>query len=333
MPPFSKSNLLAYKLLSVVFTFLLLQGCACYDDSCSYEPGTVALWSDNNERLAVVITDYGDDTSTKDNSRSVATLDLGGTNLSHVYSLDSEQYLSYYSVLKNYMILTKDSSSSLGIRQYQRLDLSNLNLETLVTNDKTCTHYHVTPSLDGSVLAIIEVAGQENGFFVNNDPNYSRSHYQVYSSNADSNTGCHKLAMKVTLVNVDNNETITEFLNEQINLSYSVSRTNSMSLNLNVHWSNQGLIINTHSHDKTYTIFNTDGTTADYDFPQDCYPLVTSSSGVSQQNIEAKAFIILDNGIYSQNNTVELTDLSSKSEEDYSWQDHVPTVGQEICVL
>jgi hypothetical protein len=155
----------------------------------------------------------------------------------------------------------------------------------------------------------------------------------VYSSNADSNTGCNKLAMKVTLVNVDNNETITEFLNEQINLSYSVSRTNSMSLNLKVHWSNQGLIINTHSHDKTYTIFNTDGTTANYDFPQDCYPLATSSSGVSQQNIEAKAFIILDNGIYSQNNTVELTDLSSKSEKDYSWQDYVPTVGQDICVL
>jgi hypothetical protein len=316
-----------------ILCLALLQGCACNNDTCPYEPGTVALWSDNNERLSAVITDYGDDTSTKDNLRSVVTLDLDGSNISHVYGLGSEQYLNYYSALKNYMIFSSYGSSGFGIRQYQRLDLDNLNLETLVTSDEACVNRHVVPSLDGSVLAIVEVAGQENGFYVNNDPEYSFIHYQSYFDNADSNTGCNKLTMTVTLVDVDNNETITEFLNEEINLSYSVSRTNSMSVDLKIYWSNQGVIIKSNSQDKIYSMFNLDGTKADYDFPQDCYPLATSSSYVSQQNIEAKAFVILDNGVYSQDNKVELTDLSAKSQEDYSWNDHVPSVGQDICVL
>jgi len=322
-------------LVFVVIVCSLLQGCACPsgDDTCNYEPGTVALWSDNNEKLAVVVTDYGDSKSDKDNSRSIATIDLDGSNISHVKELDSEQSLGYYSALKNYMILSSYDISGLRIQQYQRLDLNNLNLETLVTNDDICIHRHLIPSLDGAVLGIIEIAGQENGFYVNNDPDYSATRYHRYSDNADSNTGCNKLTMKVTLVDVDTNETVTEFLNVAINLPYYVSMTNSMSAPLNMYWSNQGLIINTQSQNEIYSIFNSNGSTAIYDLPQNCYPLATSSSDVSQENIRAKAHIILDDGIYSQINKVELTDLSDKISGDYSWQDYVPTVGQEICVL
>ncbi|MFT4764753.1 MAG: hypothetical protein ACI9OH_001855 [Oleispira sp.] len=322
-------------LASIVMGCTLLQGCACPsgDDTCHYEPGIVALWSDNNEKLAVVVTDYGDSKSDKDNSRSIATVDLDGRNISHVKELDSEQSLGYYSALKNYMILSSYDLSGLRIQQYQRLDLNNLNLETLVTNEDVCIHRHVIPSLDGAVLGIIEIAGQENGFYVNNDPDYSATRYHRYSENADSNAGCNKLTMKVTLVDVDTNETITEFLNVAINLPYYVSLTNSMSVPLNMYWSNQGVIINTHSQDEIYSIFNSNGSTAIYDLPPNCYPLATSSSDVSQENIRAKAHIILDNGIYSKNNKVELTDLSDKASSDFSWQDYVPTVGQEICVL
>lgn len=322
-------------LVFVVIVCSLLQGCACPsgDDTCNYEPGTVALWSDNNEKLAVVVTDYGDSKSDKDNSRSIATIDLDGSNISHVKELDSEQSLGYYSALKNYMILSSYDISGLRIQQYQRLDLNNLNLETLVKSDGVCIHRHVIPSLNGEVLGIIEIAGQENGFFINKYPEYSNVGNQWYPDNADSNTGCNKLTMKVTLVDVDNNETITEFLNVTINLPYYVSLTNSMSVHLNMYWSNQGLIIKTHSTDEIHSIFNPDGSTAIYDLPNNCYPLASTSSEVSQDNIQAKVYVILDNGIYSKNNKVELTDLSDKISDDFSWQDYVPSVGQNICVL
>jgi len=347
MTLFREINNQAFKLLTIVgiFFLALLQGCACSNDTdtCNYEAGTVALWSDNNEKLAVVVTDYGDSTSVNDNFQSIVTLDLDGRNIAHVYGnsnvlsyeyrLKSEQYLNYYSALKNYIILATNNHSGIGVRQYQRLDLDNLNLETLVTNDETCISRHVLPSLDGAVLAIIEVAGQENGFFVFDDPEYSNVRYKQYFDNADSNTGCNKLTMKVTLVDVDTKEAIAEFLNEEINLSYFVSRTNSMSVDLNMYWSNQGLIIKTNSQNKIYSIFNLESTTAVYDFPKNCYPLATSSSYVSQQNIEAKAFVILDNGIYSTDNKVELTDLSVKGQEYDSWDHYVPSVGQDICVL
>jgi hypothetical protein len=106
-----------------------------------------------------------------------------------------------------------------------------------------------------------------------------------------------------------------------------------MSANLKMYWSNQGLIINTNHQDKIYSIFNLDGTTTAYNFPQNCYPLATSSSYVSQKNVEARAFVILDNGIYSTDNKVYLKDLSDKSKEDFSWDYYVPSVGQDICVL
>lgn len=331
----AKKYVIRILLASVAMSFSLLQGCACGidDDTCNYEPGVVALWSDNNEKLAVVVTDYGDNTSDRDNSRSIATLDLDGSDTSHAMELASEQLLNYFSASNNYMILASENSSSVGIRQYQRLDLDNMNLETLVTSDGTCVHRHVIPSLDGNVLGVVEITGQENGSFVNTDPNYSGMNYQWYYDNADSNTGCNKLVMKVTLIDEETNEVVTEFLNEEISLGYSVSRTNSMSIDLNMYWSNQGLIINTHSVDKTYSIFKLDGSNEAYSFPQNCYPLATSSSYVSKDNERAKVFVILDDGLYSQDNKVELSDLSASSRDDYSWIENVPSVGQEICVL
>lgn len=319
MTPFGKLILPAYQLLAVIVIFLFLQGCACNDDSCNYKPGTIAVWSDDNKKMAVIVTDFGDDIKKKDNKHSIFTLNADGSGVAHLYELENDKSVFYYSLIHNYMLLTNTSILNNNFLEYYRLDLNNNNLETIYINETPCFERKILPSKDGSIWAKVDISAEST---------------PLVRGDGEFTVGCKNLTMKVSHVSAIDNEEIASFTEPNLLVGYNVSfPEKAISAKINMYWSDKGLIIETNSQDKIYSIFNLDGTTAAYEFPKNCYPLATSSSIISKNNIEAKAFIVLDNGMYNQDARVELTDLSTKTKENYAWNANVPSVGQEICVL
>jgi hypothetical protein len=174
------------RMILVFVCFLVLQGCTeCNDDTCGYNSKTIGLWSDDNSKLAGIFIDYGDDKSTGDNTYSIFTLNPDGSDFDLLYELESKQVLENYSSIQNYMILTTPHPSGLESRRYTKLDLESLNTEILATNDQPCLDRKILPSLDGSVLAVVEVTGQEDG----------------YLDDKDGISGCKNLSMTVDFIN------------------------------------------------------------------------------------------------------------------------------------
>jgi hypothetical protein len=319
-------------LLTVMILSVLLQGCECTNDACLYSPGTNALWSDTNEKLALVITDFGDDTSTKDNTASIFIMNADGSNIENIYSLKNNQSLYYYSSAKNYMLLQEFQPDRYGTKNYTRLNLDNLNEEILGTRDKTCFDRHIIPSLDSSILAVVEITGEENGFIGGSDSYDSETLYSIYYNSNESNTGCNNLIMTVDFIDSFSGDYIAGFINNNSNLRYFVYPENTMSVTLSSYWSNDGFIFkNSYFHDDYY-LLKQDGTSSVYSFPQDCYPLAVSSAYLSQRNVVAKSYVILDNGVHNKDSKFELTDLSNASQEDYPSYSY-PSARQDICVL
>jgi hypothetical protein len=310
--------------------FLVLQGCTeCNDDTCGYKPETVGLWSDDNSKLGGIFIDYGDDKSPSDNTRSIFTLNLDGSDFTPLYKLEGGQYLEYYSSIQNYMILRKPHPDGLGSRQYTKLDLENLNTEILMTNDQPCLDRQILPSLDGSVLAVVEIKGQENGYVGDNDRSGSETLYYIHHGNGDDNGGCKSLSMKVYFIDENTGDNIVTFLNENINLKYYVFKGNIMSIAINMYWSEQGFIFNNSTFIDDYYLLKSDGSSAAYDFPKDCYPLASSSSLISHNNVQADIYGFVDKDVYSEAAEVELIDMKVMSETAYRY----PSAGKEICVL
>ena len=323
-----KSSPSRMMLLSICF--IVLQGCGqCDNDICGYKPETVGLWSDDNSNLAGVFTDYGDDTNPGDNTRSIFTLNLDGSDFSPLYKLEGGEYLEYYSSIQNYMILTEPHYTGLGNRQYTKLDLENLNTEIIFTNDQPCLDRQILPSLDGSVLAVVEVTGEENGYVGENDRSGSQTLYYIHHGNSDNNGGCKSLTMKVYFIDEKTGDNIVTFLNEHINLKYFVFKGNIMSIAINMYWSEQGFIFNNSTFFDDYYLLKSDGSNAAYDFPKDCYPLASSSSLISHNNVQAEIYGFVDKDLYSEAAEVELIDMKVTNESEYRY----PSAGKEICVL
>lgn len=319
MIPFQLAKECSFKVTLVVVAvcLLLLQGCTECDDSCQYEPGIVALWSDDNEKITAAIIDYGDDKNKNDNKRSVFTFNADGSDVTHLYELESDQLPVHYSLIQNYMILAKSNSLGMGFKKYSRLDLENNNIETLFINDKECFERHILPSLDSSIWAIVDITAGIT---------------PLIQADGEFDVGCKDLSMKVSYVDAKNNEEIITFSDYNINVDYYVTPERFISAMINMYWSDQGLIVETSFREEEFLLLKFDGTTSPYDFPKDCYALSTSSSYLSQKNIEAKVFTILDNGLYSEENNIELRDFSKLK----SVNDSIsvpPSLGKEICVL
>ncbi len=104
-----------------------------------------------------------------------------------------------------------------------------------------------------------------------------------------------------------------------------------MSVTLEAYWSSNGFIFNNHYFgDGEYFLLKPNGSYENYSFPEDCYPLITSSGKLSQQNIEAKGTIVFDDGEYGELMGLKLTDLKVlEGRIDYNY----PSLGKEICVL
>lgn len=319
-------------LLIAVFPLLFLNGCTeCNDETCFYEPGTVALWSDDNTKLAAAFIDYGDSTSPNDNTSAIFTLNVDGSDFSHIYDLESGESLSYYSENYNYILLTTDHLAGLGVREYKKINLDNLNVETLSINDQACFDRKILPSIDGSTLAIVEVTGQENGGGV--DSSDIDAIFTLRRDNSENNSGCHELSVKISFVDINSNEVIQAFKNDNVDVTFFVLPGNIMTVNIDMFWSNQGVIINTTStSDRGYSLLTLDGASSAYEFPDSCYAVTTGSSYISHENIEAKVFAIIDDGLYSVDNKVELTDLSTADDAEYSAYEY-PSLGKDICTL
>jgi hypothetical protein len=302
------------RMMFVFVCFLVLQGCTeCNDDSCGYQPGTSGLWSDDNSKLAGIFIDYGDDKSPSDNIRSIFTLNPDGSDFNPLYELEDGQYLEYYSSIQNYMILTEPHPSGLGSRLYEKLDLESPNTETLVTNDQPCLDRQILPSLDGSVLAVVEVTGQEDG----------------YLEDKEGISGCKSLSMTVDFINESTGDKIATFLNENIDLAYHVFPGNIMSIPINMYWSEQGFIFNNSSYNDDHYLLKFDGSYTAYDFPTNCYPLASNSSLISHNNVQAEVYGFLDKDVYSESAEVELIDIKVTNEPTYIY----PSAGKDICVL
>lgn len=318
------------KIMLLFVFFLVLQGCGqCNNDACGYKPDTVGLWSDDNSKLAGIFIDYGDDKSTNDNIRSIFTLNPDGSDFSPLYELEGGEYLEYYSTIQNYMILTVPHPFGIGNRLYEKLDLENLNTETLVTNDQPCLDRQILPSLDGSVLAVVEITGQENGYVGDNDRSGSETLYYIHHDNSDNNGGCKNLSIKVYFIDEKTGDNIVTFLNEHINLKYYVFKGNIMSIAINMYWSEQGFIFNNSTFFDDYYLLKLDGSYTAYDFPKDCYPLASSSSLISHNNVQAEIYGFVDKDVYSEAAEVELIDMKVPNEFAHRY----PSAGMEICVL
>jgi hypothetical protein len=318
------------RMMLVFVCFLVLQGCTeCDDDICGYKPETIGLWSDDNSKLAGIFIDYGDDKSPSDNIHSIFTLNPDGSDFSPLYELEGEQVLEYYSSIQNYMILTEPHSSGLGSRRYTKLDLQSLNTEILVTNDQPCLDRQILPSLDGSVLAVVEVTGQEDGYVGDNDSSGSESLYYIHHGNSDDNGGCKSLSMKVYFIDENTGDNIVTFLNENIDLKYYVFKDNIMSIAINMYWSEQGFIFNNSTFIDDYYLLKSDGSYTAYDFPKNCYPLASNSSLLSHNNVQAEVYGFVDKDVYSESAEVELIDMKVTNEPTYI----SPSAGKEICVL
>lgn len=305
------------RMMLVFFCLLVLQGCTECDDSCQYEPGVVALWSDDNKKITAAITDYGDDKNKKDNKKSVFTYNADGSDVAHLYELESDQFPVHYSSIQNYMILAKSDSNGMGFKKYYRLDLENNNIETLFINDKECFERRILPSLDSSILAVVDITAEIT---------------PLTQANGEFDVGCKDLSMKVSYFDANNNEEIITFSDYSINVDYYVTPERFISATINMYWSSQGLIVETSLRSEEFLLLKFDGTTSPYDFPKECYALSTSSSYLSQKNIEAKVFTILDDGLYSEENNVELRDFSKLTSVNDSISEP-PSLGKEICVL
>ncbi len=302
------------RMMFVFVCFLVLQGCTeCNDDTCGYQPETIGLWSDDNSKLAGIFIDYGDDKSTGDNTYSIFTLNSDGSDFSPLYELESEQVLEFYSSIQNYMILTTLHPSGLESRRYTKLDLESLNTEILATNDQPCHDRKILPSLDASVLAVVEVTGQEDG----------------YLEDKDGISGCKSLSMTVDFINENTGAKIATFLNENIDLTYHVFPGNIMSIPINMYWSEQGFIFNNSSYNDDHYLLKFDGSYTAYDFPTNCYPLASNSSLISHNNVQAEVYGFVDKDVYSESAEVELIDMKVMGETAYSY----PSAGKEICVL
>lgn len=315
---------------------LVIQGCSeCKNDACRnrMDRNQVAVWSDDNQTLVFSITDYGDKTSPTDNTRAVFTVSKDGTNVSNIYALSPDETVTYYSSSQEYMIIHADRESNrfTGSKEITKLDLSNFNTEILATNDTPCRETLILPSRDAKILAVVEIEGEENGSITSNDSRSSSTVAKLYHGNEDLNIGCHNLVMNVDFIDAITGERIISFINEGINTQYYVYPGNLMSVSLEHYWSDEGFIFNNISGiEDQYYLLKPNGNYEMYDFPEDCYPLKTSSDLLSHHNIEATAIIVFDDGKYDETTTITYNDLSNVSNGDI-YQNK--SLGKEICIL
>lgn len=317
----------------IIALAVLLFGCTeCHNDACIYTPENTAVWSDNNQHLVFTITDYGMNTSKSDNSNGIFTTDLEGNQVEKVWSAEAGQSVAYYSDNYQYMILeTHESGFYWGVREYTFLDLTNLNSSVMATNDQPCLEQKIIPSLDGAMLAIVNFSGEENGYITDNDSVSVSAKVVTHYGNGDMYIGCKSLSMNIQLVNAHTRTIIAQFVNENMDMKYYIYPLNQMTVNLEAYWSSNGFIFNNNYFgDGQYFLLRPSGEYESYSLPEGCHPLKTSSGLVSQQNIEAKGTIVLDDGKYGELTGLEFTDLKIVADRmEYEY----PSLGKEICVL
>lgn len=277
----------------------LVVGCSeCSLDSCNYNPEKIAVWSETDNSLAVIIEDLGEKDEQKDNREYLYKLDLDGSNFEKVSSISSNESISYLNESNQYVVI----EGRIKVNQYyKKIDLINRNSLILSSVDSTpCLDYKVIPSLNGNYIARIKIQGQENG-----ELQFSESSGNVtvtkeafyYENNLSSNIGCSSFILEIEFIDVLTGVVQSKVISSDPDLSYRVYQGNKVNTYLVAFWGQAGLII--HNYDLTninteYALIEINGDVSSYTKPDECGQRVTSSGRYSQAG--AQAIVVGFNG-------------------------------------
>jgi hypothetical protein len=145
----------------IILLFCSLSGCSeCNDDTCGYHAEKSAVWSEDDEKLALVIDELGENKTKSDNSYYLYTVDLGGSNFEKILEIQASISLLFYNIKNQYLILRQVNSS--GVKSFYQIDLTQKTSSLIVsTEGEACLDYKVIPSLDGDHIAIVKFQGSE----------------------------------------------------------------------------------------------------------------------------------------------------------------------------
>lgn len=286
-------------LTPLLFMFLVVGCSECSLDSCDYNPEKIAVWSETDNSLAVIIEDLGEKDEQKDNHNYLYTLDLDGSRFEKSLELNDEQYILYFNETNQYVVVgdtpnqkTYNKHWGVGDR-YELLDLTNGNNTVLAdVNNEPCLGYRVIPSIDGNHIARITIQGQQNGIlqFSETSGNITVTSPFYYEENLESNIGCSKLILEVEFIDVVTGAVITKVTSTDPGLKYQVYEGYVISVYLEALWGQAGLIIQNFdlsNINSEYSLITADGVVSAYSKPEDCGQYVTSSGVYSQNGAQA----------------------------------------------
>lgn len=141
--------------------FLGLTGCFGMDgtgaDSSYFQQQ--AVWSQDDQSLALTIPDFGDESASHDNRYYIYTLNTDGSEFSPKYELSEPAHVKSYNSDKNMVLLELDPQRySNTFEGYEWINLNTserVNLLQFGPSNSSCYFINASASLDFSFIAII----------------------------------------------------------------------------------------------------------------------------------------------------------------------------------
>lgn len=290
-------SLALYRFFFLSIIFLSIIGCSeCSLDSCNYDPEEIAVWSETDSSLAVIIEDLGERDVPKDNVKFLYTLALDGSDFKKISRLTDDQYIAFFNEGYQYVLLagTTEHNYRRVTTSFEKIDLSNGNTSILANiGSEPCLDYRAIPSLDGSHIARVKIKGEENGtlqFSVTSGNVTSTQTSFSYQHNLESNIGCANLIIEVEFVNAITGDVVATASSVNPDLGYRIYKGNLMEAFIEPVWGQTGLIIQ--NFDLTnisseYALITLSGAVSGYAKPDECGQHATSSGRFSQNGSEA----------------------------------------------
>lgn len=281
-----------YIILFICLCSQMLSGCTeCYGDTCGYQAAQPAVWSEDDDSLALMITDLGESRSTSDNQYYLYTLDVDGSNFQEVGQFSTSKILRHYNVKNQYAIVQEGGYSS-GYKSFYQVDITQQSSMLLVNRDnQPCLDYEVIPSLSGDYIAIVTFEGVEIDSSRALKSARSISSTAVASTSIYSSRVCTDFELTVDIIDAVAGGIIGRASSLNSYTSFGIYYDgNVIDLNLESAWTSSGFIISnfdTVNLSSRYAHIAIDGSVSEYEVAFDCGQHETSSGLYSSGGREA----------------------------------------------
>lgn len=308
------------RILACLAVCIILSACTATDcdedlDTCDGRGGFQAIWSEDDQMLALVVKDFGDTLAESDNTHYLYTLNADGNDLKLRKELAEEFDVKYINHQHQYIILEK------FVRQqyadypvaYHYYDIATDEESELGNiSQATCHSYRVIPSLDGNHLAVLEALEKPFVFRSAHTPRkVSVTSVQSISYSQSSGKYCNPLMLRVRILNAETMEEVGEITSLSAYFRYSVYFSSVMEDHAYIFWTPSGLVVQGfYPEESEYSLIDIAGNVSEYTLDDiDCYRPVTSSSEISEEGLKAEVYAFYGLENYAE---IQFTPLKDK---------------------